>query len=115
MKQYQFKVLLLSLCAGGEGLNLIGGNHVFLTDLHWNPHLEAQACDRVYRVAQKKNVHVHRFIAKETIEEKIFSMQKSKLSTASSLLSSGISVLDVDKELNLSELKDIFNIESSQS
>jgi len=42
------------LSAGGVGLNLIGGNHIFLADLHWNPQLEAQAVDRVYRIGQKK-------------------------------------------------------------
>ncbi len=77
--------MLLSLCARGEGLNLIGGNHVFLTDLHWNPHLEAQTCDRV---GQKKGSRSSFYFvdSKETIEDKIFSIQKSKLSTASSLL-----------------------------
>ena len=59
---------MLSLGAGGVGLNLIGGNHLFLADLHWNPQLEAQACDRIYRVGQKKDVHVHRMIVEETVE-----------------------------------------------
>jgi transcription termination factor 2 len=54
------KIMLLSLTAGGVGLNLIGGNHLFLMDLHWNPQLEAQAQDRVYRVGQKKPVVIHK-------------------------------------------------------
>lgn len=62
--------MLLSLGAGGVGLNLIGGNHLFLADLHWNPQLEAQACDRIYRVGQKKDVHVHRMITEGTVEER---------------------------------------------
>ena len=53
------KIMLLSLCAGGVGLNLIGGNHLFMVDLHWNPQLEAQAQDRVYRVGQKKPVFIY--------------------------------------------------------
>ena len=43
------QIMLLSLAAGGVGLNLVGGNHLFLLDLHWNPQLEQQACDRIYR------------------------------------------------------------------
>ena len=63
-------VLLLSLCAGGVGLNLVGANHLFLLDLHWNPALEAQAVDRIYRVGQTKPVFVHKFICK--VEMKVF-------------------------------------------
>lgn len=54
------QIMLLSLTAGGVGLNLIGGNHLFLVDLHWNPALEKQACDRIYRVGQQKNVFIHK-------------------------------------------------------
>ncbi|TNN60924.1 Transcription termination factor 2 [Liparis tanakae] len=54
------QVMLVSLCAGGVGLNLIGGNHLFLMDMHWNPALEDQACDRIYRVGQSKDVTIHR-------------------------------------------------------
>lgn len=52
--------MLLSLGAGGVGLNLVGANHLFLLDMHWNPQLESQACDRIYRVGQTKPVVVHR-------------------------------------------------------
>ena len=48
------QVMLLSLGAGGVGLNLVGANHLFLLDMHWNPQLESQACDRIYRVGQKR-------------------------------------------------------------
>lgn len=58
---YVFQILLLSLCAGGVGLNLVGANHLLLTDLHWNPQLEAQAQDRIYRVGQKKPVHIYKY------------------------------------------------------
>ena len=54
-------VMLLSLAAGGVGLNLVGANHLFLLDLHWNPQLEAQACDRIYRVGQTREVSIHRY------------------------------------------------------
>lgn len=54
------RIMLLSLSAGGVGLNLIGGNHLILIDPHWNPQLESQAFDRVYRVGQKKTVHIYK-------------------------------------------------------
>lgn len=54
------RVMLLSLTAGGVGLNLVGANHLFLLDLHWNPQLENQAQDRIYRVGQKKPVFVYK-------------------------------------------------------
>lgn len=55
------KILLLTLTAGGVGLNLVGANHLFLIDLHWNPQLEAQAQDRIYRVGQKKPVFIYKY------------------------------------------------------
>lgn len=54
------KILLLSLTAGGVGLNLVGGNHLLLIDIHWNPQLEVQAQDRIYRFGQKKNVFIYK-------------------------------------------------------
>lgn len=57
--------MLLSLCAGGVGLNLCGANHLLLLDPHWNPQLEEQAQDRIYRVGQKKNVHIYRYVLKK--------------------------------------------------
>lgn len=57
---FSLQVLLLSLSAGGVGLNLIGGNHLFLLDPHWNPQLEAQAFDRIYRVGQTKSCHIYK-------------------------------------------------------
>lgn len=52
--------MLLSLKAGGVGLNLTGANHLMLLDPHWNPQLESQACDRVYRVGQTKEVYIYK-------------------------------------------------------
>ena len=57
---FSLQVMLLSLSAGGVGLNLIGGNHLFLLDPHWNPQLEAQAFDRIYRVGQTKPCHIYK-------------------------------------------------------
>uniref|UniRef100_A0A8C4WZ58 Helicase C-terminal domain-containing protein n=1 Tax=Eptatretus burgeri TaxID=7764 RepID=A0A8C4WZ58_EPTBU len=81
------RVLLLSLCAGGVGLNLVGGNHLFLMDMHWNPALEEQACDRIYRLGQLRNVNIHKFVCKGTVEEKIVQLQGSKKELARHVLS----------------------------
>ena len=54
------KVLLLSLTVGGVGLNLVGANHLILLDPHWNPQLEAQAQDRIYRLGQQKDVFIYK-------------------------------------------------------
>lgn len=74
--------LLLSLKAGGVGLNLTSANHVVHFDRWWNPAVENQATDRVFRIGQQKNVIIHKFITKGTIEEKIDLMieEKTKLS-----------------------------------
>ena len=74
--------MVLSLKAGGVGLNLTEANHVIHFDRWWNPAVENQATDRAFRIGQKKNVIVHKFLTKGTVEEKIDMMleEKSKLS-----------------------------------
>ncbi|XP_070388627.1 transcription termination factor 2-like isoform X2 [Dermacentor albipictus] len=79
-------VMLLSLEAGGVGLNLIGGNHMFVLDVHWNPALEAQAFDRIHRVGQTKTVVINRLICAGTIEERILELQKHKQQLAESVV-----------------------------
>ena len=83
------KIMLLSLNAGGVGLNLIGANHMFLLDIHWNPALEQQAGDRIYRVGQKKNVKIYRFICENTIEERIQQIQEFKVDIANRVCNAG--------------------------
>ncbi|XP_029803887.1 transcription termination factor 2 isoform X1 [Suricata suricatta] len=101
------QVMLISLSAGGVGLNLIGGNHLFLLDMHWNPSLEDQACDRIYRVGQQRDVVVHKFICEGTVEEKILHLQEKKKTLAKQVLTgSGKSV----KKLTLADLKVLFGI-----
>ncbi|XP_041494186.1 transcription termination factor 2 isoform X1 [Microtus oregoni] len=101
------QVMLISLLAGGVGLNLTGGNHLFLLDMHWNPSLEDQACDRIYRVGQEKDVVIHRFICEDTVEEKILQLQEKKKDLAKQVLSgSGASVT----KLTLADLKILFGI-----
>lgn len=70
-QERQFPFLLLSLRAGGTGLNLTAANHVIHVDRWWNPAVENQATDRAYRIGQSKFVHVHKFISTGTLEEKI--------------------------------------------
>ncbi len=80
---------ILSLKAGGTGLNLTAGNHVIHYDLWWNPAVEAQATDRAFRIGQQKNVMVHRMITKGTLEEKIDDMLRSKKQLANLTVTNG--------------------------
>ncbi|XP_066233360.1 transcription termination factor 2 isoform X5 [Saccopteryx leptura] len=101
------QVMLISLLAGGIGLNLTGGNHLFLLDMHWNPSLEDQACDRIYRVGQQKDVVIHKFVCEETVEEKILQLQEKKKDLAKQVLSiSG----ELVTKLTLADLKVLFGI-----
>uniref|UniRef100_A0A6J0T128 Transcription termination factor 2 isoform X1 n=1 Tax=Pogona vitticeps TaxID=103695 RepID=A0A6J0T128_9SAUR len=99
------KVMLISLLAGGVGLNLIGGNHLFLLDMHWNPALEDQACDRIYRVGQRNDVTIHRFVCEGTVEEKISELQAKKKELAQKVLSGKSDCLT---KLTLADLKLLF-------
>ncbi|NXM07378.1 TTF2 factor, partial [Tyrannus savana] len=101
------QVMLVSLLAGGVGLNLTGGNHLFLLDMHWNPALEDQACDRIYRVGQKKDVVIHRFVCEGTVEEKILQLQTRKKGLAQQVLSGKGEALT---KLTLADLKILFGI-----
>lgn len=80
---------VLSLKAGGTGLNLTNAAHVIHFDRWWNPAVENQATDRAYRIGQKKNVLVHKFICRGTIEEKIDELIESKKSLSNEILSGG--------------------------
>jgi SNF2 family DNA or RNA helicase/uncharacterized Zn finger protein len=83
------RVLILSLKAGGTGLNLTAANNVIHYDLWWNPAVEAQATDRAYRIGQQKNVMVHRFITQGTFEEKINKLLMTKKELAELTVSTG--------------------------
>lgn len=101
------RVMLVSLCAGGVGINLIGGNHLFLMDMHWNPALEDQACDRIYRVGQHRDVTIHRFVCEGTVEDKISILQEKKKDLAQKVLSgTGASFT----KLSLADLRVIFGV-----
>lgn len=99
------KVFILSLKAAGTGLNLTAASHVIHFDLWWNPAVENQATDRAYRIGQKRNVMVHRFITKNTFEEKIDMMIQKKKQLADMTVSTGESWIG---KLSNKELKNIF-------
>src|SRR5204862_7788292 len=71
-------LFILSLRAGGVGLNLTKANHVFHFDRWWNPAVEDQATDRAFRIGQRRNVFVHKFLAMGTMEERIDAMNEDK-------------------------------------
>ncbi len=82
-------IFILSLKAGGTGLNLTRANHVFHFDRWWNPAVENQATDRAFRIGQQRNVQVHKFVCVGTLEEKIDDMIESKKALAESVVGSG--------------------------
>jgi SNF2 family DNA or RNA helicase len=82
-------IFILSLKAGGYGLNLTAANHVFHFDRWWNPAVENQATDRVFRIGQKKNVFVHKFVCLGTLEEQIDQMIEQKKALAESVIGTG--------------------------
>ncbi|HEY9721527.1 MAG TPA: DEAD/DEAH box helicase, partial [Oscillatoriaceae cyanobacterium] len=97
-------VLVLSLKAGGVGLNLTRANHVFHFDRWWNPAVEAQATDRAFRIGQRRNVMVHKFLCLGTLEEKIDQMLEEKKALSSLVVGEGEGWLT---ELSTDQLRDI--------
>ncbi|MBF2017029.1 MAG: DEAD/DEAH box helicase [Rivularia sp. T60_A2020_040] len=98
------QVMILSLKAGGVGLNLTRANHVFHFDRWWNPAVENQATDRVFRIGQTKNVQVHKFVCTGTLEEKIHDMIESKKQLAEQVVGAGeewLTEMDTDQLRNL--------------
>jgi SNF2 family DNA or RNA helicase len=98
------KILILSLKAGGTGLNLTAASNVIHYDLWWNPAVEAQATDRAYRIGQQRNVQVHRFITQGSFEEKIDLMIQSKKELANLTVANGEKWIG---DLTNSELKEL--------
>ena len=98
-------LFILSLKAGGTGLNLTRANHVIHFDRWWNPAVENQATDRAFRIGQTRNVEVHKFVCAGTLEEKIDEMIERKKEIAEKVIGTGEGWLT---ELSTSELKDLF-------
>ncbi len=101
------KIFILSLKAGGVGLNLTAANHVIHYDRWWNPAVENQATDRAYRIGQKQHVTVHKMVTKGTLEERIDQMLKQKQLLADQVLASGEGQLS---ELTNDELRELLEL-----
>ncbi|XP_021584345.2 DNA repair and recombination protein RAD54B isoform X3 [Ictidomys tridecemlineatus] len=104
-------IFLLSSKAGGVGLNLIGGSHLILYDIDWNPAIDIQAMSRIWRDGQKHSVHIYRLLTTGTIEEKIYQRQISKQNLSGA-------VVDVTKtsehiQFSVEELKNLFTLHES--
>lgn len=103
----QKKMFILSIKAGGTGLNLTAASHVIHYDLWWNPAVESQATDRAYRIGQKKKVMVYRLITRGTFEEKISAMIETKKELAKLTVTAGEKWVG---DLSAAELKQIFKL-----
>ena len=99
------KFFLISLKAGGVGLNLTAADYVFILDPWWNPAVEAQAIDRAHRIGQDKKVFAYRFVSGESIEERITDLQESKRKLADSIVTGSDSVI---KDLTKEDLEYLF-------
>lgn len=102
----EYRVFLMSLKAGGVGLNLTAADYVYLIDPWWNPAVEAQAIDRAHRIGQEKSVFAYKMICKDTIEEKILQLQERKKAVAKDIInveSGFIKALDKD------DVRDLFS------
>jgi SNF2 family DNA or RNA helicase len=87
------QIFLISLKAGGVGLNLTAADYVFILDPWWNPAVEAQAVDRAHRIGQQRPVFVYKFISQNTVEEKILALQRRKLQLVSDLITTDEAVI----------------------
>jgi SNF2 family DNA or RNA helicase len=101
-------VFILSLKAGGTGLNLTRANHVFHFDRWWNPAVEDQATDRAFRIGQKRSVQVHKFVTTGTLEEMIDDMIESKKELAQAVVGSGENWLT---EMSTDELRKVVSLQ----
>ncbi len=103
------RLFLLSLKAGGMGLNLTAANHVFHFDRWWNPAVEDQATDRAFRIGQRRNVQVHKFLCVGTLEEKIDAMLERKQAVATRVVGTGEAWLT---ELSNDQLRDLIQLQA---
>jgi len=100
------RVFLISLKAGGTGLNLTAADYVYILDPWWNPAVENQAIDRIYRIGQTKNVFAYRMICKNTIEEKILDLQSKKRKIATDIIHTDESIM---KALKTTDIQNLFD------
>jgi len=100
-------VFLLSLKAGGTGLNLTAANHVIHVDRWWNPAVEDQATDRAFRIGQRRDVQVRKFVCVGTVEERIDAMIEEKKALADAIVGTGESWLT---ELSVADLREVISL-----
>lgn len=102
----EIKLFLISIKAGGVGINLTEADYVFILDPWWNPAVEQQAIDRTHRIGQTKNVFIYKFITKDSVEEKILTLQNRKRKVAESLITTEESFI---KSLSQADIQEILN------
>ncbi|MDO7847890.1 SNF2-related protein [Hymenobacter sp. M29] len=100
----ELKIFLISLKAGGVGLNLTAADYVFILDPWWNPAVEAQAVDRAHRIGQLRPVFTYKFISQGTVEEKILALQRRKLALVSELIATDEAVI---KHLTRADIEEL--------
>jgi SNF2 family DNA or RNA helicase len=105
-QEKEIQLFLISLKAGGVGLNLTEADYVFMLDPWWNPAVEQQAIDRTHRIGQTKNVFIYKFISKETVEEKILALQNRKKQVAAALITTED---DFSKILSADDIREILS------
>jgi len=104
-------VFLISLHAGGTGLNLTCASQVFLFDVWWNPSTEEQAIDRAHRIGQTRNVRVFRFRMLDTVEDRIYEVCAAKKETSDAALSGGASS---GQKLSMEEIRKLFTVNTDK-
>ncbi|UYZ58339.1 SNF2-related protein [Hymenobacter latericus] len=103
-KDEDLRVFLISLKAGGVGLNLTAADYVFILDPWWNPAVEAQAVDRAHRIGQERTVFTYKFITKGTVEEKILALQNRKIQLVSDLITTDEAIIKSLTKEDIEEL-----------
>jgi SNF2 family DNA or RNA helicase len=99
------RTFLISLKAGGTGLNLTAADYVYIVDPWWNPAVENQAIDRCYRIGQDKKVIAYRMICKDTLEEKIMNYKGKKQAVADAIIQTDESIM---KQISKDDIMDLF-------
>ena len=102
----EVKLFLISIKAGGVGLNLVEADYVFILDPWWNPAVEQQAIDRTHRIGQTRNVFIYKFITKDTVEEKILALQNRKKEIAETMITTEESFM---KSLTADDIRDLLS------
>jgi SNF2 family DNA or RNA helicase len=106
-KNHEIPVFLMSLKAGGTGLNLTGADMVIHFDPWWNPAVEAQATDRAHRIGQKRTVYSVKLITKGTVEEKVLAMQRRKQNVIDATLTTDEQVM---QKLTWNDVQELLNL-----